>query len=61
MYVVYFPDEEGDQEEYYTEHEAIVYARLSALSYNFCYATDEDAIMDFIVVHWAEKVELWSI
>ena len=59
MYLIQWPDgDDGNVEEYFTESEAIGYTMASALSRGICYMFEEDALQDFITVHWAMKINL---
>lgn len=54
-----YPDPERDDVlELYTRERAIAIAKANALAHDHVYETDEDALHDFMVVHWAAWVEV---
>lgn len=54
-----YPDpERGDVLEFFTREEAIATQKASAARSNYVYASDEIALADFMVVHYATWVEV---
>ena len=51
------PDENGNEVIHYvSEEEAIRRSKLYATKKGYVYKNDEEALIDFIVVHWAERI-----
>lgn len=57
LYKVIEPSPNGTILHYYTREGAIKIAKAVAKERGYIYKSDEEALQDFVVVHWAEKVD----